>query len=115
MGLTSGITTSEVPAEATQLQTIDWSDPLVLRYHALQIDLTLLLNLGIEQGHRIRKKIGEKKGSKKHHLQEGNRVGYKQSGEKSTKGKKIEAMKKEELKSYLDMVQENNLIWKLNL
>ncbi|GKE10778.1 hypothetical protein Tco_1414329 [Tanacetum coccineum] len=26
----------EVPAEATQLQTIDWSDPAVLRYHALQ-------------------------------------------------------------------------------
>ncbi|GJS12687.1 hypothetical protein Tco_0407159 [Tanacetum coccineum] len=26
----------EVPAEATQSQTIDWSDPVVLRYHALQ-------------------------------------------------------------------------------
>ncbi|GJV58216.1 hypothetical protein Tco_1459221 [Tanacetum coccineum] len=26
----------EVPAEATQLQTINWSDPAVLRYHALQ-------------------------------------------------------------------------------
>ncbi|GKB49935.1 hypothetical protein Tco_0900688 [Tanacetum coccineum] len=26
----------EVPAEATQTQTIDWSDPAVLRYHALQ-------------------------------------------------------------------------------
>ncbi|GJW57409.1 hypothetical protein Tco_0104140 [Tanacetum coccineum] len=28
--------TSEVPAEATQLQTIDWSDPAMLRYHAFQ-------------------------------------------------------------------------------
>ncbi|GKA90858.1 hypothetical protein Tco_0812728 [Tanacetum coccineum] len=26
----------EVPTKATQLQTIDWSDPAVLRYHALQ-------------------------------------------------------------------------------
>ncbi|GKB95787.1 hypothetical protein Tco_0981924 [Tanacetum coccineum] len=26
----------EVPTEATQSQTIDWSDPVVLRYHALQ-------------------------------------------------------------------------------
>ncbi|GJZ44611.1 hypothetical protein Tco_0591866 [Tanacetum coccineum] len=26
----------EVPAEATQSQTIDWSDPAMLRYHALQ-------------------------------------------------------------------------------
>ncbi|GJY61356.1 hypothetical protein Tco_0462013, partial [Tanacetum coccineum] len=26
----------EVPAEATQSQTIEWSHPAVLRYHALQ-------------------------------------------------------------------------------
>ncbi|GJR94556.1 hypothetical protein Tco_0266730 [Tanacetum coccineum] len=62
----------KVPAEATQSQTIDWSDPAVLRYHALQnrpyyvaevkknmvMIKHILLYLWIQ---RIRKKGTEKK------------------------------------------------------
>ncbi|GJW30387.1 hypothetical protein Tco_0047262 [Tanacetum coccineum] len=34
----------EVVAKADQAHDIDWSDPVVLRYHALKIDLSLKLN-----------------------------------------------------------------------
>ncbi|GJR64804.1 hypothetical protein Tco_0010869 [Tanacetum coccineum] len=113
LGLTSGITTSEVPAEATQLQTIDWSDPAMLRYHALQnrpdsvaeVRKNMVMYLKNQKGYKQKdkEKDSEKKGSRKKSLAR-KRAGEMQS-EKSTKRQKIEDdVENEELKSYLDLV-----------
>ncbi|GJW81696.1 hypothetical protein Tco_0145671 [Tanacetum coccineum] len=104
----------EVPAEATQSQTIDWSYPTVLRYHALQnrpysvaeVRKNMIMYLknqsGYKQNSEDKEKDSEKKGSRKKSLAR-KRAGKKQS-EESTKRQKIEDdVEKEELKAYLDM------------
>ncbi|GJY67763.1 hypothetical protein Tco_0470745 [Tanacetum coccineum] len=85
----------EVPAEATQYQTIDWSDHAVLRYHALQ-------NRPYSVAEVRKNMIIEKKGSRKKSLAR-KRASEKQS-EESTKRQKIkDDVEKEELKAYLDL------------
>ncbi|GKA28440.1 hypothetical protein Tco_0714608 [Tanacetum coccineum] len=106
----------EVPAEATQSQTIDWSDPAMLRYHALQmrpysiaeVRKNMVMYLKNQAGYKqsyfkgmkyeVIRPIFEKKSLAR------KRAGEKQS-EESTKRQKIEDdVEKEELKAYLDLV-----------
>ncbi|GKB29632.1 hypothetical protein Tco_0869033, partial [Tanacetum coccineum] len=105
----------EVVAEDNQAHVIDWSDPAVLRYPALQNRpysiAKVRKNMCIvwDQTQSFvpmdseTEKGSEKKGSRKKALAR-KRAGEKQ-GEKSTKRKKIEDdIEKEELKAYLDLV-----------
>ncbi|GJV56862.1 hypothetical protein Tco_1457867 [Tanacetum coccineum] len=93
--------------------TIDWSDPAMLRYHALQnrpysvaeVRKNMVMYLKNQAGYKQKdkKKDSEKKGSRKKSLAR-KRAGEKQS-EESTKRQKIEDdVEKEELKAYLDLV-----------
>ncbi|GJY64913.1 hypothetical protein Tco_0466373 [Tanacetum coccineum] len=103
----------EVPAEATQSQTIDWSDPAMLRYHALQnrpysvaeVRKNMIMYLKNQAGYKQKdkEKDSEKKRSRKKSLAR-KRAGEKQSEESIKRQKIKDDVEKEELKAYLDLV-----------
>ncbi|GKC96494.1 hypothetical protein Tco_1161936 [Tanacetum coccineum] len=110
----------EVTVEPTQAQQIDWSDSVVLRYHAhlnrpyyvaercsfllaVQVAFLLIMFLLVMILFLLTEIEREKKGSKKKSIAR-KRACEKQSDE-STKRQKIEDdVEKEELKAYLDLV-----------
>ncbi|GKE02680.1 hypothetical protein Tco_1390663, partial [Tanacetum coccineum] len=100
----------EVPAEATQSQTIDWSDPTMLRYHALQNRPYSVAEVrkNMDQTHNFipmdsedKEKGTEKKsgGTRKKTLAK-KRVGEKQSDQSAKRQKTKYDTEKEELKAY---------------
>ncbi|GKC11255.1 hypothetical protein Tco_1008037 [Tanacetum coccineum] len=114
-----------VVAKDDQAHVIDWSDPAVLRYHAqlnrpysiaeVRKNMVMYLkNQGIQD--RNKEKGSKKKagGSRKKTLAR-KRAGEKQSDQSAKRQKTEYEKEKEELKAYLDLVQEKNLLWKLNL
>ncbi|GKC95387.1 hypothetical protein Tco_1160829 [Tanacetum coccineum] len=103
----------EVVTEVDPTHVIDWSDPVVLRYHAqlnrpysvAEVRKNMVMYLKNQGGYKMNYFKGmnsEKKGSRKKSLAR-KRAGEKQS-EESTKRQKIEDdIEKEELKAYLDL------------
>ncbi|GJS79322.1 hypothetical protein Tco_0729203 [Tanacetum coccineum] len=113
----------EVPAEATQSQTIDWSNPAMLRYHALQnrpysvtkVRKNMIMYLKNQAGYKqkYKEKGNEKKfgGTRKKTLAK-KRAGEKKSKESSKRKKNEDAaadyeQEKAKLRLWLKVAQDD--------